>query len=72
MKLEATKEAFSKYFNAVEVVGIGVNSKVPNQPIEDETFAGAKNRAFELKKINKERNFKAEFFVGRRWDKEIV
>jgi len=64
VKLEATKEAFSNFFDAVEVVGIGVNSKVSNQPIEDETFAGAKNRAFELKKINKERNFNAEFFVG--------
>jgi inosine/xanthosine triphosphatase len=64
VKLEATKDAFSKYFNAVEVVGIGVNSKVSNQPIEDETFAGAENRAFELKKTNKERNFNAEFFVG--------
>jgi inosine/xanthosine triphosphatase len=64
VKLEATKEAFSKYFDAVEVVGIEVNSKVPNQPIDDETFAGAKNRAFELKRINKERNFKAEFLVG--------
>ncbi|MCK4475232.1 MAG: inosine/xanthosine triphosphatase [Methanophagales archaeon] len=64
VKLEATKEAFSKYFDAVEVVGIEVNSKVSNQPIEDETFAGAKNRALELKRINEERNFNAEFFVG--------
>ena len=64
VKLEATEEAFSKYFDAVEVVGISVNSEVSNQPIEDETFAGAKNRAFELKRINEERNFEAEFFVG--------
>ena len=64
VKAEATKEAFSKYFDAVEVVGIGVNSKVSNQPVEDETFAGARNRAFELKRINEERNFNAEFFVG--------
>jgi len=64
VKLEATKEAFSKYFDAVEVVGIGVNSKVSNQPVEDETFAGARNRAFELKRINEDRDFNAEFFVA--------
>ncbi len=66
VKVEATKEAFSIYFNPaeLEVEGIEVNSKVSNQPIEDETFAGAKNRALELKKINKARNFNAEFFVG--------
>jgi inosine/xanthosine triphosphatase len=63
VKLEATKEAFSKYFDAVEVVDIEVNSKVSNQPIEDETFACAKNRAFELKRINEERGLDAKFFV---------
>jgi len=64
VKLEATKVAFSKYFDAVEVVGISVNSKVSNQPVEDETFAGARNRAFELKRINEARDLNAEFFVG--------
>ncbi len=64
LKLEATKEAFSKYFDAVEVVGIGVNSKVSNQPVEDETFTGARNRALELKRINEERGIDAKFFVG--------
>lgn len=64
VKMEATKEAFSEYFDKVEVVGIEVNSKVSNQPIEDETFEGAENRAFALKTINEERNFNAKFFVG--------
>ena len=64
MKLEATKVAFSKYFDAVEVVGIRVNSKVSNQPVEDETFAGARNRVFELKRINEARDLNADFFVG--------
>lgn len=64
VKLDATREAFSNFFDALEVEGIDVSSKVSNQPIEDETFAGAKNRAFELIRINEERNFGAEFFVG--------
>ena len=65
MKVEATKEAFSKYFDDdVEVVGIEVSSNVSNQPIEDETFKGAENRAVTLKKLNEERNLNARFFVG--------
>ena len=64
VKLEATKEAFSAYFGTVEVTGIGVSSNVSNQPIDDETFAGARNRAFEMKRIDEARDFNAEFFVG--------
>lgn len=64
MKLEATKEAFSHYFDAVDVTGINVNSKVSNQPVEDETFAGARNRARALRTINEERKVNAVFFVG--------
>ncbi len=56
VKVEATKEAFSQYFDVVEVDGIAVASNVSNQPIEDETFEGAENRAVALKKINEERN----------------
>lgn len=64
VKLAATAEAFSKYFDAVDVSGINVDSKVSNQPVGNETFAGARNRAFELSRLNEERNFGAEFFVG--------
>jgi inosine/xanthosine triphosphatase len=64
VKIEAVREAFSKYFDDVEVIGISVASKVPKQPIGDETFEGAKNRALELKRINEEKNLGAEFFVG--------
>ena len=64
VKIEAVKEAFSKYFDNIEVVGIKVDSKVSNQPINTETFDGAKNRALELKKINEEKNLGAKFFVG--------
>jgi inosine/xanthosine triphosphatase len=64
VKLEAVKEAFSKYFNEVEVLGIKVNSKVSNQPINEETFQGAKNRAMELVRIDQEERLGGEFFVG--------
>nr|QNO56969.1 inosine/xanthosine triphosphatase [Methanosarcinales archaeon ANME-1 ERB7] len=64
VKVAATAEAFSKYFDTVDVLGIRVNSNVPNQPVDTETFVGARNRAFELTMINEARNFGAEFFVG--------
>jgi len=64
VKIEAVKEAFSKYFGDVEVEGINVNSKVPDQPVNEETFEGAKNRVLELKRINEEKNLNANFFVG--------
>jgi len=64
VKIEATKEAFSKFFREVEVLGISVNPKVSSQPVNEETFEGAKNRAFELKRMNEERKLNANFFVG--------
>jgi inosine/xanthosine triphosphatase len=64
VKIEAAKEAFSKYFDNVEVIGMKVDSKVPDQPINDQTFEGARNRALELKKINEEKKLGAKFFVG--------
>lgn len=64
VKVEAVKEAFAKYFDNIEVIGMNVNSKVSNQPINDETFEGAKNRALELKKMNEEKSLGAHFFVG--------
>ncbi len=64
VKIEGVKEAFLKYFDNVEAIGIKVDSNVSDQPINDETFEGAKNRALELKKINKEKNLGAKFFVG--------
>lgn len=64
VKIEAVKEAFSKYFENVEVIGIKVDSGVPDQPINNETFEGAKNRALRLKEINEKENLGAKFFVG--------
>lgn len=64
VKIKASEEAFLKYFKKVEVIGIEVNSKVPNQPINEETFKGAENRALELRKINKAERLNAHFCVG--------
>ncbi len=64
VKIEAAKEAFSLYFSNVKAIGISVNSNVPSQPVNSQTFEGAKNRALELKQINENENLNAEYFVG--------
>ena len=64
VKIEAVEEAFSKYFKDLEVIGISADSKVSAQPVNGETFEGAKNRAMELKQINNMKKLGAEFFVG--------
>jgi len=62
VKIKAAKEAFSRYFQNVEVIGVKVKSGVSEQPIGDETFRGAENRALRLKELVQNPN--AHFFVG--------
>lgn len=64
VKINAAKTAFSKYFDGVDAEGVKVDSKVSNQPMEDETFNGAYNRAMELKGLSESRNLGADYFVG--------
>lgn len=64
VKIKAVEEAFSLYFENIEVIGISVPSNVPDQPINEETYLGAENRANELQKINFIKNFNADYFIG--------
>jgi len=64
VKIEAVIESFSHYFKNIEAIGISVKSNVPDQPINNQTFEGAKNRALELQTINESKNLNAQFFVG--------
>ena len=64
VKIKASEEAFLKYFKKVEVMGIEVDSKVSDQPINEETFEGAENRALELKRINETKKLNAQFYIG--------
>ena len=64
VKIASVEEAFSKYFNDVEVVGIGVDSGVSAQPVNGDTFLGAQNRALKLKEINDSQKLGGDFFVG--------
>ena len=64
VKLESVRVAFSQYFNPVDVVGRKVPSFVPDQPLNGDTYLGARNRVQELQKLNLREQLNADFFVG--------
>ena len=64
VKIESTRQSFSKFFNPVEIIGLSADSGVPAQPFNDDIFAGAKNRAEQVKRVNDEQHLNANFFVG--------
>lgn len=64
VKIDAVREALSNYFGNIEVTGIEVESGVSIQPVGDETFIGAKNRAQNLKMLNDTNKIGADLFVG--------
>ncbi len=64
VKIQSVKEGFLTFFERVEVEGINVDTGVAHQPMNDETFDGAKNRAENVKRINDQQHLDAKFFVG--------
>ena len=63
-KIEGAKQAFEKYFDNVEIEGIGVESNVSAQPINNEIIEGAKNRVKNLKEYAKANNITADFYIS--------
>ncbi len=64
VKLAAAKEAFSAYFEDVVVEGVDVDSSVSDQPLDEETFEGAEQRAKVLIKLDEKADIGASYFVG--------
>ena len=64
VKIGAVRDVFAAHFSQVEVEGLGVPSGVAAQPVGDDTFAGAENRARALVALNTERGLAADFCVG--------
>ena len=60
-KIEAVRDAFSHYFQDLEVQGMEVASGVPAQPFGDDIFKGAENRARAAQSSVKEKD---AFYVG--------
>ena len=63
-KIEGARRALSKYFENIEIQGIPVESNVPDQPVNEEIYKGAKNRIINLKKYAKENNIEADLFLS--------
>lgn len=63
-KIEGAKQAFSDYYENVEIEGIMVNSDVPEEPVNEEIYQGAKNRVENLKNYAKENDIKADFYIA--------
>ena len=63
-KIQGAKEAFEKYFDDVVIDGIPVNSDVPEQPVNEEIFKGAKNRVKNLKNYAKENDMEADLYLS--------
>jgi len=59
VKIEAVREAFSHFFEEVDAQGVKVESGVADQPFEEETHTGAKNRSRALYTLGG-----ADFYVG--------
>lgn len=63
-KIEGAKLALEKYFDSVEVEGYKASSDVGEQPLNDETFEGARNRVNNSIKYAKENNLEYDFYMG--------
>ncbi|MGK9369960.1 inosine/xanthosine triphosphatase [Melioribacter sp. Ez-97] len=64
VKIEAAREVFSIYFNNQKVESYDAPSGVSPQPVGDETFRGAYNRAFHLYSLFNDKSERADFYVG--------
>lgn len=63
-KIEGAKNTFLKFFDEVDIEGIGVSSNVPEQPFNEEVLQGAKNRVEGLKTYAKNNNIQADFYIA--------
>jgi len=64
VKQAAAREAFGRYFDDLVVEGIAVPSGVPEQPVGEQTFTGAINRALRLRKRAGDSSADVGFCVG--------
>ena len=63
-KIEGAKRALSRFFDNFEIIGIPAASDVSEQPVNEETYLGAKNRVKNLKAYCKENNIIADLYLS--------
>jgi inosine/xanthosine triphosphatase len=63
-KLEAARHAFRRCFGRVKVVGLEVDSAVSAQPLGEECFLGARNRALAARSHAAARSLDVDYCLG--------
>lgn len=63
-KIEGAKKALLHYFDDFVIEGAKVESGVSEQPLNDETWQGAKNRVENLKRFAKDNDIEADMFLA--------
>lgn len=63
-KIEGAKRALLQFFDEVEIEGIAVSSDVPEQPVGEDTYRGAKNRVTNLKKYCLDNGKNADLYLA--------
>ena len=64
VKIEAAKEAFLEYYDNIEAIGIPADSNVPEQPVNEDIYKGARNRVDNLIKYAKENNIEVDYYAA--------
>ncbi len=63
-KIKGAENAFSKYFNNINITGVPVSSNVSDEPVDLAIYNGAKNRALNVKKYAEDNNLDIDYFLG--------
>lgn len=63
-KIQGAKEALEVYYKDVEIEGYKASSDVSDQPVNEETLEGARNRVKNTIKYAKENNIEADLFLA--------
>lgn len=63
-KIEGAKRAFERFFDHVDIVGIPASSNVAEQPVNEDTYLGAKNRVHNLKEYCRQQGIVADLYLG--------
>lgn len=63
-KIEGATRALKHYYDDINIIGIPIDSNVPEQPVNNDIYQGAKNRVKNLKKYAQENNIKADLYLS--------
>lgn len=63
-KVLGIREAFERYFDNIDVVGVKCDSGVPDEPIQEDIYLGASNRVSNLKNYAMSNSLEADYFVA--------